>query len=108
MLNSEQKILGLISHLGIFLGFPVLAPLLIFLLSNDNIIKNQAKEALVFQIGLIIAGAVGSLLVLVLIGIPILIIIGIIGILFPIVAAVKFYQDGYYSYPITGNFLKKL
>lgn len=108
MLNSEQKILGLLSHLGIFLGFPILAPLLIFLLSNDHIVKNQAKEALAFQIGLIIAGLVGGLLVFVLIGIPILIILSIVGVLFPIIAAIKFYQEGYYTYPITGNFLNKL
>lgn|SRR5690554_6081425 len=108
MLSSEQKILGLISHLGIFLGFPILAPLLVLLLSNDYIVKNQAKEALVFQIGLIIAGSIGGLLVIILIGIPILFIIGIIGVVFPIVAAIKFYQEGHYSYPITGSFIKKL
>lgn len=108
MLNSEQKILVLISHLGIFLGFPILSPLLVFLLTNDHIVKNQAKEALAFQIGLIISGIIGALLVIILIGIPILIILSVIGVVFPIIAAIKFFQDGYYSYPITGNFLKTL
>jgi|SRR5690554_5916668 len=108
MLTSEQKILGLISHLGIFVGFPILAPLLVFLLSNDYVVKNQAKEALAFQIGLIIAGAIGGLLVFIIIGIPILILISIMGIVFPIMAAIKFYQEGHYSYPITGELLKKL
>ena len=108
MLSSEQKILAIVSHLGIFLGFPILAPLLVFLLSNDLIVKNQAKEALVFQIGLIIIGFIGSLSVILLIGIPILIILGIITVVFPIIASVKFCQEGYYSYPITGSFLKTL
>ncbi len=108
MLTSEQKILGLISHLGIFFGFPILAPLLVFLLTNDGIIKDQAKEALAFQIGLAIAGAIGGILSFLIIGIPILIITGIMGIIFPIIAAIKFFTEGYYSYPITGEFIKKI
>lgn len=108
MLNSEQKILGLIAHLGIFLGLPVLAPLLVFLLSRDSIVKNQAKEALVFQIALIVLGFIASILIIILIGIPILIVLGVIAVIFPIVAAVEFYQKGYYSYPVTGKLFKTL
>lgn len=108
MLNSEQKILGLVAHLGIFLGLPVLAPLLVFLLSKDSIVKNQAKEALVFQIALIVLGFIASILIIILIGIPMLIALSVIAVIFPIRAAVEFYRNGYYSYPITGKFSKTL
>ncbi|MCR1897776.1 DUF4870 domain-containing protein [Irregularibacter muris] len=108
MLTSEQKILALISHLGIFVGFPILAPLLILLLSQDDIIKIQAKEALVFQLGLVILTFIGKIFIILLIGIPILIFVGIITVVCPIVAAVSFIKNGYYSYPITGELAKKL
>lgn len=108
MLTDTQKILGLLAHLGIFIGLPILSPLIIFFISSDPIIKYQAKEALGFQIGMIILGTIANFLVIFLIGIPLLLALGIITIIFPIIAAYKFFKYGHYSYPITGNFIQNV
>lgn len=103
MLTTEQKLLSIASHLGWLVGFPVLIPLVILLLSKDDYIKYQSKEALSFQLGVVIAGLVFGLLSIVLIGIPFLIVLAFAGIILPFVATVKVINEQPYSYPITGK-----
>lgn len=107
MLSSEQKILGTISHLGIFFGVPILAPLLIFLLSDDDYIKLISKEALVFQGVMLISILISSILSVILIGIVFLVILGPLSVIAPIVATVKLWNDKDFSYPITGKWLRR-
>lgn len=106
MLTTEQKVFCGISHLGTFVGLPILAPLVVLLLSNDLFVKQQAKEALAFQIGMIVMAAVGGVLAFVLIGIPILIAVALATVILPIVATIKIADSEDYSYPITGNFVR--
>ena len=35
MLTTEQKLLCALSHLGIFIGIPIVAPIVVMLFSND-------------------------------------------------------------------------
>lgn len=107
MLTTEQKLLCALSHLGIFIGIPIIAPIVVLLFSNDEFIKGQAKEALAFQIGMLIIIAIGAVLSIVLIGIPILIIGGLAIVVFPVIATIKIVDGVNYSYPITGNFVRR-
>ncbi|WIV11221.1 DUF4870 domain-containing protein [Proteiniborus sp. MB09-C3] len=108
MLTTEQKLLCALAHLGVFVGIPIIAPIIALLVSNDNFVKMQAKEALGFQIMLIAAGIISGILVIVLIGIPLLLVIGIVTVVFPIIAIVKVIDGVDYSYPISGSIIRKM
>mgnify|MGYP006277827569 CR=1 FL=1 len=107
MLTTEQKLLSAASHLGIFVGLPIVIPLIIFLVTKDEFIKRQSMEALGFQIFLAISSAIAGILAILLVGIPLLIIIGIIALIFPIIATVKVLDSIDYSYPISGKYVRK-
>lgn len=108
MLTTEQKLLCGVAHLGWIVGLPILAPLVVMLLAGNEFVKSQAKEALVFQIGLIVLGGVFGILSILLIGIPFLIVIAIAALIFPIIAVIKVCDGIDYSYPITGGVARKL
>lgn len=107
MLTTEQKLLCALAHLGTFVGIPILAPIIALLVSGDNFVKMQAKEALGFQIMLIIASIISAILIFVIIGIPLLIIIGIVAVVIPIIAFIKVVDGTDYSYPISGPIVRK-
>ena len=107
MLTTEQKLLCGVAHLGWIVGAPVLAPLIIMLLTGDSFVKNQAKEALGFQIGVIILGGIFGILSILLIGIPLLIALALGTLILPIIAIVKVCDGVDYSYPITGKFIRE-
>lgn len=107
MLTTQQKLLCALCHLGVFIGIPFVAPLIVYLVSNDYFVKQQAKEALGFQIGMSILGLIGGVLSFVLIGIPILLAVAIAVIVLPILATIKIADGKDYSYPITGSFVRR-
>lgn len=106
MLTTEQKLLCALAHLGTFVGIPIIAPIIVLLVSSDGFVKNQAKEALGFQILLAIAFVVSGILTIVLIGFLGFAIFGIIGVVFPIIAIVKVVDGTDYSYPVSGTFIR--
>ncbi len=105
MLTTEQKLLSIASHLGWLVGLPVLIPLGVLLLSKDGYVKNQSKEALSFQLGVVIAGIIFGFLSMILIGIPFLIIVALGGVILPFVATIKVLNEEPYSYPLTGKYI---
>lgn len=107
MLTTEQKLLCAVAHLGVFVGIAIIAPIIILVASQDPFVKQQAKEALGFQLFLLVAGIISGILLFLLIGIPLLIAVIVIGIVFPIIAMVKVAEGNDYSYPITGGFVRK-
>lgn len=106
MLTSEQKIIAAISHGSVFVGLPVIVPLIIMLVSTDEFVRTQAKEALIFHIGWVIGMAVSIILVILLVGIIGIIIVGICGLILPIIAIINVLEGRDYSYPITGKFAR--
>ncbi|MBS4540063.1 DUF4870 domain-containing protein [Clostridium sp. D2Q-11] len=107
MLTTEQKLLSAASHLAVFVSLPIIIPLVILLISKDGYVKTQAMEALGFHIILLIAATISGILVIILIGIPLLIAVGLVALIFPIIAAIKVFNDEDYSYPISGKFIRK-
>jgi uncharacterized Tic20 family protein len=102
--QQEDKTLALITHLsGIVAGFIV--PLIIWLINKDKADKSwltgQAKEALNFQITLLIAYVACVVLSFVLIGMLLMPIIWIASIILMILAAVKSNNGESYRYPVT-------
>ncbi|KNF09906.1 hypothetical protein CLPU_1c00710 [Gottschalkia purinilytica] len=106
MLTTEQKLLCALCHLGGFIALPIIAPLVVLLVSNDFFVKQQAKEALAFHIGIFVGFAISLILSIILIGIPMMLILSALAVILPIVAVVRVVDGIDYSYPITGRFVR--
>ncbi len=88
---NTRKLLSALCHGAIFFSPTVVSlgiPILILLLNDDPVVKENAKESINFHINLYLYGIVFALLIFVAIGIPLLIILWIVSILMPIVAIV--------------------
>ena len=101
--QAEDKTLALITHLsGIIAGFIV--PLIIWLINKDKADKGwlneQAKEALNFQITVLLAWIVAFVLSFVLIGFLLYPVILIGNIVFCILAGIKANNGESYRYPV--------
>ena len=93
---------------GLFIPFGnLIGPLVVWLIKRDEspIIDREGKESLNFQISMTIYMLVCALLVFVLIGIPLLVVIGVVDLILTIVAATKVSSGVPYRYPMTIRFL---
>lgn len=96
--------------LGVFLHFPghVLAPLIVWLLKRDESpeIDAHGKEALNFQISMLIYNVVAAVFCLVLIGFVFLAILWVLNAVFVIIAAIHASEGKFYRYPMTIRFIQ--
>ena len=90
--------------LGVLLHFPghLLGPLIVWLAKRDDSpeIDAHGKESMNFQISMLIWNVIAGILCLVLIGIPILILLHILNIIFVIVASIQASEGKLYRYPL--------
>src|ERR1700712_1509409 len=100
MSPSDQRLWATLIHIGgIIFGFlPALIGYLV-LKDRGEFILEHTKTALNFQLTILIAYVVGSILTFVLIGIFIIIAAGIIVLIFSIIAAIAANKGELYSYP---------
>ena len=98
---------ALVGLLGNGIGF-LLGPLIVWLLKREEhpFIDEHGKEAVNFQITMFIGFFVAAVLVFILIGIPLLLALGILDIVFPIVAAIKTSNGEHYRYPFAIRLIK--
>jgi uncharacterized Tic20 family protein len=106
MYTTEQKLLAALCHGGVFLAAPIIIPLIIMLISTDDYVKTQAKEALMFQILLIISGVVSGILVILLVGVIGLLLVAALSVIMPIVAIINVLNGVDYSYPVSGRWAR--
>lgn len=106
--SSDERMWAMLCHLSAFAGYlvpfgNVLGPLIIWLIKKDQyaFVDDQGKEALNFQISIMIWAAISAVLCFVLIGIPLLIAVIIFSIVMTIVAAIKANGGEAYRYPLT-------
>ncbi|MGB3138509.1 MAG: DUF4870 domain-containing protein [Nodosilinea sp.] len=127
--DPESRMWAMLAHLSALLGAFVLplvggivAPLLIWLIKREEMsfVDDQAKEALNFNISVAIYGTVvgalttiSALLVVVLVGIPLLLVLGLASLalaafwfVLSIMAAVKANEGVAYRYPFTLRLVK--
>ena len=85
----------------------IIGPLIIWLIKKDEypLVNDQGKEALNFQITMTIYFIISLFLIIILIGIPILIILGIFDLVITIVATIKSSAGEKYRYPMTIRFV---
>ena len=104
---SDEKLWSTLTHIGgIFFGF--LAPLITYLVFKDRgaFVRHHTAQALNFQITLAIAAVVVVILSFVIIGFFLIPVLAIVGILFPILAAVASNKGDWYRYPVAIPMLK--
>ena len=112
--QTIERILGVILHLSGFLNgfFPIVVPLLIWWVKKDEsyFLKAHGKEALNFQITVLILGILATIFTFLTFGLgallvaPISLILFCFYVYFLITAAIAAYQGKYYVYPFSFKF----
>jgi uncharacterized Tic20 family protein len=105
-ITSGDRMLAVFCHLSVFVGLYFIVPLIIFFVKRDDspFVATHAKEVLNFHLSLLIYGICCIPLFFVLIGIPILIVLGIVALVCTIIGAVRAADSAYYRYPLTIHF----
>ena len=112
--GAEARQWALIVHLSALLGFVLpfvgnlIGPLIVWQLKKDMdpFVDDQGKEALNFQITVILMLLVCLLLVLVLIGLLLAWVVGIGALVLVIIAAIKSNEGTAYRYPFCWRLIK--
>jgi uncharacterized protein len=107
--SQDDKTMGMIAHLsGIVTGF--IGPLVIWLINKDKSDKTwvieEAKEALNFQITILIAMFVCGALTIILIGLFLIPVVAIAALILAIMAGLKANSGESYRYPFTLRLIK--
>lgn len=107
-LRSDSKGWAAAAHLIPIVGLGFIAPLVIWLIKKDEdpYVDWHGKEALNFQITLLIAVIVSAFLILLLIGIVLLPLVIIGGFVLMIIAGVKAANGEKWPYPVNIRFVK--
>jgi len=96
--------------LGLFFHFPghLLGPLIVWLVKRDASpeIDAHGKEALNFQISMLIYNAIAALFCLILVGFAFLFVLWVLNTVFVIIAAIKASDGKFYRYPMTIRFIQ--
>ena len=106
--SSGARTWCILAHATALVGFlvpvagHVVGPLIIWLAKRQDSpeIDAHGKESLNFQISMLIWNAIAAILIIVLIGIPILILLHILNIIFVIVASIQASEGKLYHYPL--------
>ncbi|AEE46482.1 DUF4870 domain-containing protein [Cellulomonas fimi] len=99
---DEERTWAIVSHVGPLLGFGFIVPLVVWLVFKGRgpYLEDQAKESLNFQLTLLIAYVVSSVLFFVGIGFLLFPIVWVVGLVFGILAAVADSRYEWYRYPV--------
>ncbi len=101
--KGSDKIWSMLSHLSALLGVGFVLPLVIYLAmrKESRYVAANAREALNFHISVLIYAVCCIPLVFILIGIPLLIILGLGSLVLAIIAAIQASNGHCYRYPLT-------
>jgi uncharacterized protein len=100
--TPDERTWGLLAHLswlaGSLVGLPFLGPLVVWLVKKDQspFVSDQAKEALNFQIAVIIASLICGITCIGVVLIPVIVVAALV---FTIMAAMEANKGVYYRYP---------
>lgn len=105
---SDSRGWAVAAHLLPFVSLAIIGPLFIWLIkrAEDEFVEEHAREALNFQLSLLIYGIISAILIIVVIGIILLLAIGVFGLVWSIIAAVKAANGELYRYPLTMRMVK--
>ncbi|SFP36062.1 DUF4870 domain-containing protein [Pseudomonas borbori] len=111
--GQEARQWAMFCHFAAFLGlaFPfgnLLGPLIIWQIKKDldPFVDQQGKEALNFQISVSLAVVLCFLLMVVVIGFPLLVLVGVGALVLTIIAGIKANEGQAYRYPFSWRLVK--
>ncbi|MFZ3155212.1 DUF4870 domain-containing protein [Pseudomonas sp.] len=111
--SQEARQWAMFCHFAAFLGlvFPfgnLLGPLIVWQIKKDldPFVDAQGKEALNFQISVALAALLCFLLMVVVIGFPLLVLVGIAALVLTIIAGIKANEGQAYRYPFAWRLVK--
>ena len=117
-LDPDARTWAMIAHLSALVGLLgngigfLLGPLFVWAFKKDRhpFVDEQGKEAINFQLSVLIVGAAAVVLMFTIIGIvvaiPVLILVAIVAVVFPIVAGIRANQGEHYRYPFAWRMIK--
>lgn len=99
--TNDEKNIATITHLGGTV-FSFIPAFIVWILKNDDsaYLSDQAKEALNFQITMLIAQFVAGILVWILIGFVLIPLVWLLNVVFCIIAAISTSKGKTYRYPL--------
>ena len=109
----QERQWALICHLSALSGYVIpfgnlIAPIIIWSMKKDEMpmVDEHGKEVINFQLSMMIWMIISGILILVVIGIPLLIMLAILQVVFIIIGAIKADSGQLYKYPMTIHFIK--
>ena len=113
MSESDARMWAMLAHLSALTGLitvigSLAGPIIVWQIQKDKsaFVDYHGKEAVNFQITMAIAFAVSFVLMFIIIGVFLISIVGIVWLVFTIIAGVKANNGEYYRYPLTVRFIK--
>ncbi|MFC5407730.1 DUF4870 domain-containing protein [Larkinella bovis] len=110
---SDERMWAMLAHLSslamfIFPFGNIIGPVIVWQIQKDKstFVDFHGKESVNFQITMTIGYCVSFLLLFIFIGIPMLVVLGLIGLAFTIIAGVKANNGEHYTYPFSIKFVK--
>ena len=111
--NRDENMWDMLCHLTALAGFiiplgNIIGPLVIWMMRKDQypLVDDQGKEALNFQISMTIYYIIAAILIIVIIGIPLLIVLGLFSLIMTIIAMVRANGGERYRYPLSIRLIK--
>lgn len=106
--SSNDKLLAILCHLSGVIGVPLVLPLVIYLVTKEDgaFVRDHAREALNFHLSLFFYTLLCVPLVMIVIGIPMLVALGIFSLIVAIIASVKVADAALYRYPLCIRLVK--
>jgi uncharacterized Tic20 family protein len=111
--SAEEKQWALFAHLSSLVGLIIpfgtlIGPLVVWLIKKDTLpfVNDQGKEAINFNITVLIAVIISCILMLVVIGLLLLVLVGIAWLVLTIIAAIKVSNGEAYRYPFSLRLIK--
>jgi len=108
-----EKTTAMLCHLSALAGVIIpfgnlLGPLIVWLVKRDEspLVDREGKESLNFQISMTIYALISAVFILLVVGFPMLVAVGLLDLILTIVAAVKTSNGESYTYPLTIRFLR--
>jgi len=108
---SEERNYAMFCHLAGLIGFipfaNIIVPVVLWSLKKDSspLVDREGKKAINFQISMTIYLFVSALLIIIGIGIILLMLVGLLNLIFVIMATVKTINGEDYQYPLSIKFL---
>ena len=112
MKPADERTWAMLAHLGSFvaayIALGLIAPLIVLLVKGNEsaYVRAHSVESLNFQITALIAALVSIPFVFILIGIPMLIVIGVLYLIWVIQASIAANRGEYYRYPVNWRIVK--